>query len=386
MHARKAPPGCFGEEKLIRARQIVLTVLALLVVHPTFASRELTDELGRHVVVPDHPHRIICLAPSVSETVFALGSADAVVGVSDYTEFSPEARTKPSVGDLINPSKEKILDLRPDLVLATKEINRRETVDELSEAGVPVFVVNPQGLQGILSSIRSVGNALNRLARADALVQRLDERRKKVETRVQGLSRRPTVFVVIWYEPVVTAGSKAFITEVISAAGGDSVTADIPQAWPQISLEEVIRRSPQYILLTTGSHRGITIEELRARGGWNQLEAIRKNQILTLDDRLLHSSPVVFDALEELAKKLHPEVFRSAEDQHECNNHASGCDRKEEKGTDYREYGKWERQNDGRSGACASRLWLRNEGAHAAVFQREMEIRRIAKRPETRIP
>ena len=296
---------------MIRLRQFFLLSLLLLSTQAV-GARELTDELGRHVTVPEHPQRIICLAPSITETVYALGAGEAVVGISDYTEFPAEALAKTSVGDLITPSVEKILDLHPDLVLASVEVNRRETVEHLQELGISVFVVNPNGLDGIVSSIGNLGNAIDHVADAGALMKRLEEKRKSVRTKVQG-QPRPSVFVVIWYDPVITIGNKAFITEVISEAGGKSATADISQTWPQISLEEVLRRSPDIILLTSGPRHAITIAELNGRAGWNRLEAIRANRVISLDYRLLHSSFLVFDAMEELAKKLHPSSFRQAE-------------------------------------------------------------------------
>ncbi len=284
--------------------------VVLMLAAQSLSSRELIDELGRHVDVPQDPRRIICLAPSITETVFALGRGADVIGVTDYTEYPPEAHRKTSVGGLIDPSTEKIVSLHPDLVLATREINRRETVEGLERPGISVFVINPQGLKGILASILDIGKALNCSREAEALVRQIDEKRRRVAARIEGLPR-PKVFVLIWHDPVVTAGSKAFITEVISAAGGESATADIPQAWPRISLEEVLRRSPDFLLLVKGSHQGITLDELKQRAGWSRLKAVRENRVVYADERLEHSSPLVFDALEDLARKLHPEAFES---------------------------------------------------------------------------
>ncbi len=290
------------------AKRAILVGLTLLLGTPALAERNVTDELGRHVTVPDHAQRIICLAPSLTETVYALGLSDAIAGVTDYTTFPPEARTKPSVGGLVDPSMEKIMSLHPDLVLAMDEINRKETVDQLEHFGISVFVISPHGLQGILLSIQHIGEVLNRTSEARALVTRLEAKEDAVVARVKGLAR-PKVFVVIWYDPVITVGGKAFITEVISAAGGEAATAEIPQAWPQISMEEVLRRAPDFLILMNGSHGGITLEELKTREGWNRLEAVRQNHVIYMDERLEHPSPVEFDALEDLAKKLHPEAF-----------------------------------------------------------------------------
>lgn len=289
-------------------RLVTAVGLLLVACAPALAVRELVDELGRRVAVPDDPHRIICLAPSLTQTVYALGLGEAVAGVTDYTDYPPEARAKPSVGGLTDASMEKIVALHPDLVLAMRDINRRETVEELEHLGIRVFVVDPQGLQGILASIQHIGDALDRSSGAEELVKRLEQGRAAVAARVGGLPR-PKLLALIWYDPVVTAGKKSFLTDVISAAGGQPATADIPQAWPQISLEEVLRRSPDFVLLVRGAHGGITTEELKAHAGWDRLKAVRDNHVIYMDERLFHPSPVVFDALEQLAKELHPEAF-----------------------------------------------------------------------------
>jgi iron complex transport system substrate-binding protein len=227
------------------------------------------------------------------------------VGVTDFTEYPPEAKTKPSVGGLTDASLEKIISLHPDLVLAMLHLNKEETVDELEHVGIPVFVVDPQGLQGIIASIQHVGDALNCSSDARSLLKRLEEEHAAVVARVKGLAR-PKVLVVVWYDPVITAGSRSFITDVISDAGGQSATADIPQAWPQISLEEVLRRSPDFILVVQGAHGGVAKQDLNSHAGWDQLEAVRDNHIIYMDERLFHPGPEVFEALQQLAKELHP--------------------------------------------------------------------------------
>lgn len=282
--------------------------LYLLVCAPALASRELEDELGRPVTLPDNPHRVVCLAPSLTETVYALGLGAVVVGLTDFTDYPPEVKTKPSVGGLTDASLEKIISLHPDLVLAMAEVNPEETVDELEHVGIPVYVVSPAGLPGIMASIQHVGDALNQTSDAVKLLKRLQGQRAAVVARVQGVARLK-VFAVIWYDPVITAGRKSFITDVISAAGAESVTADMTQAWPQISLEEVLRRAPERLLMVRGAHGGITREDLKAHAGWGQLAAVRNNHVIYMDKRLFHPSPVVFDALEQLAKELHPEAF-----------------------------------------------------------------------------
>jgi iron complex transport system substrate-binding protein len=272
------------------------------------ADRELVDAMGRHVRVPSTPHRVVALAPSITETIYSIGAGDDVVGVTDFTDWPAEAQTRPSVGGIVNPSIEKLVSLRPDLVIATREVNHKETIDELDRLGIPVFVVDPQGLDGVLESVRQVGRALNRSREADRLVDRLRTRRDAVVTRVRGLAR-PRVLLVIWPDPVITIGRQAFITDVINSAGGQSVTEDLAQHYPQISLEEVLRRHPEWLLLPANGHQPISLADLEKRPGWDRVEAVRRHRVLYYDERLDHSSPRAFDALEDIAKQLHADAF-----------------------------------------------------------------------------
>ena len=168
-------------------RRSALLVLTLLMASacslvPAHASRTLQDETGRKVTVPDHPHRVICLVPSVTDAVFALGSGDDVVAVSDYTTYPPEALKKPSIGSLVKPSIETILSFHPDLVLGTNIPGSAETATQLEAVGIPVYLVDPHGLAGILRSVESLGEALNRTPQADALNASLSQARRSRES------------------------------------------------------------------------------------------------------------------------------------------------------------------------------------------------------------
>ena len=273
----------------------VISVFAVFSV-PCLASRTLTDELGRTVIVPDHPHRIVCLMPSVTDTVFALGAGDDVVGISDYTEYPAEALKKPSVGDLIHPSIEVILGLHPDLVIGMQPEGPMESTDQLERVGIPVFLVNPHGLEGIFHTVQTVGSALNRTPQADALIAQLRHRLEAVRARTKGLPA-PLVFMPIWYDPIITIGKHAFITEVIEAAGGRSITEDMTQDWPQISLEVVLA------FIRGGK---TTLEVIQSRPGWNNVPAVKAKRVYYVDGRINFASPVAIDALEDLSKQFHP--------------------------------------------------------------------------------
>jgi iron complex transport system substrate-binding protein len=286
-----------------RLSAVTLLAAALSIALPAQASRVLTDETGRTVTVPDHPHRIICLTPSVTDTVFALGAGEDVVAISDYTKYPKAALAKPSVGDLIHPSIERIVAFHPDLVIGNAPLGPNETAKQLERLGVAVYLVNPQGIAGILQAIRDVGDAVNRRSEAATLVASLDERVQAVRARTQSLSR-PTVLLPVWYDPITTIGKHAFITEIIAAAGGRSVTDDIAADWPQISMEAVMERAPQALLLVRGSK--ISLDVLANRPGWSTLPAVQKRRVFYVDDRIDFPSPVAIDALEDLAREFHP--------------------------------------------------------------------------------
>ncbi len=285
-------------------RPLLLLLAALCVASSTaLASRVVLDEAGRRVVLPDHPHRIVCLVPSVTDAVFALGAGADVVAISDYTKYPAAALAKPSVGDPTQPSLEVLLSFHPDIVLGIRTSSPIGALLEIERLGIPVYLVNPQGLQGLLRSISNLGIALDREQAAAALVSSLQRRIDAVRRRTRDLPR-PSVFMPIWYDPIMTIGKHAFITDIITAAGGHSITDDLAAEWPQLSLEALIARAPQALLLTRGSKT--TLDVLKDKPGWSALPAIQQRRVFYADDRIEFASPVAIDALEDLSRQFHP--------------------------------------------------------------------------------
>lgn len=280
-----------------------VAILLLCAGTSALAERLVTDQLGRMISVPDHPHRLVCLLPSVVDDVYALGAASDVIAVTDFSAYPVEARKKPSVGPPLSPSLEVIVALHPDLVLGGGDMNRAETLSHLEQLGIPVFMINTHDVEGIYQSLDSLGHALNREDAARDLIASLRRRETAVRERVLG---KPAVQVLmpIWYDPIVTIGSRAYITELIALAGGHSVTCDIPQEWPQVSLEAVLAFAPEALLLVRGSK--MSLDSIRNRPGWSQIPAVRNHRVYYVGDEIEYPSPVAFDALEELAKEFHP--------------------------------------------------------------------------------
>ena len=281
----------------------LLSLVLLLAAVAAQASRVVTDETGRTVTVPDHPHRIVCLVPSITDTVFALGSGDDVVAVSDYTKYPPAALKKPSIGSLVKPSIETILSFHPDLVLGTSIPGSTETANQLQTVGVPVYLVDPHGLAGILRSVGSVGEALNRVPEATALNASLSKRIETVRVHSAG-KPAPRVLVPVWYDPIITIGRNAFISEIVETAGARSVTDDLLPDWPEVSMETVVTRAPEALVLIRGGK--LSVEMLRKQPGWSSLPAIQAGKVYFVDSGIQEPSPVAIDALEELSREFHP--------------------------------------------------------------------------------
>jgi iron complex transport system substrate-binding protein len=285
-------------KKLWRCLLLVLALSSF-----TWASHLERDDAGRSVAVPDQVHRVVSLSPSLTNTVYALGAQSDLVGITNYTVYPHEAaHQKPSVGDVVGPSLEKIVALHPDMVLALPEFNGAETIQGLQRLGIPVFEFNTGNLANIYRTVELVGRIMGREREATALIANLHLRESKV--RAQSANQvKPTVLLVLSIDPLITAGRNAFITEMISAAGGKSVTDDLAQDWLHMNVEAILPRKPDYIMLM---HTGpVTLKDMQQRAGWSSLEAVRRGRVIIADDRIQIAAPVAFDGLEDLARQIH---------------------------------------------------------------------------------
>jgi ABC-type Fe3+-hydroxamate transport system substrate-binding protein len=283
----------------------VVLLVALLIVPAGLEARLVTDETGRRVNVPDHPRRVISLAPSITETLYALGLEDRLVGDTDYCDYPPEAKLKPHVGAVLNPSLEKIVALKPDLVLGIAEANRRETADQIERLGIPLYGLTARSLDDTLRSIEDLGRVLDQEAQARALVDSLRKRVDAVEQRVSG-QPHPKVLFVTWYRPLITAGPRTFVADVIRRAGGISIADDLAGEWPHVSLEEVLVRDPDVILFPRNESFSPGLQEFSQMSGWKELRAVKNHRMYFVSEAIVHPSPRLVDALEEVARVLHP--------------------------------------------------------------------------------
>lgn len=260
--------------------------------------------------VPANVRRIVSLAPNVTETLYALGAADLLVGDTDACDTPPEAKSKPHIGSPKSPSLEAIVALHPDLVLASTSINNAQSADALLHAGIPVYTGDPHTVLGILNSITQLGDLIGMKSQSDALVISLRTRLDGLQAR---LADRPLAHVLflVWFTPPMSIGSNTFLADALRWAGAESALTT-SQSWPQPSFEELLRIQPDYIILTADHEGGDSdLATLRASADWRGLAAVRNGRILSVGDDFDRPSPGLVGAIESLAHQLHPEVFGS---------------------------------------------------------------------------
>lgn len=246
------------------------------------------------------PHRVVSLAPSMTETLVALGLADRLVGISDYC---PDVKADPPparVGGLNNLNVEAVLALRPDLVMTVQNREDRSLL-ALKSHGVELLASDPETLDAVFASIESVGDRFGRGEEARTLVRSLKARLAVVADAAAKLPKRPKVFLEVDYPPPWTIGRGSFVRDAVVAAGAENLFDDLPSAYPTVDPEAILARDPDWIVLLHPLDA-----PLAQRAGFKSLRAVRDGRVVTDFDRdaLLHSSPRLIDGIEALAARL----------------------------------------------------------------------------------
>ena len=276
---------------------------------PKEAFRTVSDETGRSVRIPVPVRRVVSLAPSLTESLYALGMDELLVGDTDYCDYPPAAMKKHKVGGATNPSLEEIALLKPDVVLVTKGLNRLETVQELERLGIAAYATDPHTVDEIRSSVRRLAEILGNAAEGDALDRELRQQETGLHQRLQDVAPRRVLFVV-WSDPLISIGRHTFIADALVHAGAVSVV-ESSQDWPQMSLEEMVRLQPEYLVFASSHSDAVSrdVEALARRPGWEQLEAVKHRRFAVVSDAVNRPAPRLFSAIEDLARQLHPEAF-----------------------------------------------------------------------------
>lgn len=300
-------------------KTLLLTLLLMLLLtacasaSPSSGNLTFTDSLGREVKLESPAQRIVSLAPSNTEILFAVGAGSQVVGRDEFSDYPPEAASISSVGGSFGEySSEAILALKPDLVLAA-EINPPELVKQLEDLGLTVYYLkNPLTIEEMYGNLEIVAQLTGHEKEAGELVESLKKRVAAIDEKIMPLSSRVPVF----YEIDATDASKpytygpgTFGDLLISRAGGYNIGGSLTDAYPQISLEQLVVANPAVIVLGD-SMWGVTPESVKGRPGWETIAAVQNDLIFPFDDNLVsRPGPRLVDGLEQLAKLLRPELF-----------------------------------------------------------------------------
>lgn len=276
----------------------------------------LKDARGVEVTFPAPPQRIISMCPPLTETLFALGLGDRVVGVTRFCKVPPEAQQKEQIGGIIDPSEEKIVALRPDVVFTTVG-NPIEIMRSLEKTGVRVFSVDPKTYKQVCESIETVARICD-VPDAGAKVAG-DMRRvaEDVRSRAMLSSDIPGALLVVWLDPLFVAGPGTFTADMLALCGARNVAAETKNPWRQFSLEMAVAADPDVIILTTehaptSANSQAKLEELRSNKAWRSVKAVKAGRVVVIQgDLVLQTGPRLAQGLQELARSIHPHLYKT---------------------------------------------------------------------------
>jgi len=294
--------------------RLILCVFILgIIPFLTFSSsaKVVIDQLGRSVHMPEHPNRIVSLAPNITEIIFALKQEHRLVGVTRFSDYPPEASRLPKVGSYVHLDLERIVSLNPDFCIAIKDGNPKDVADRLEALNIPVYAVDPRDLDAVIYTVLELGRLLNADEEAAALADHLRFRKQHISSQVSQASHRPGIFFQIGISPIVSVGYNTFIHQLIEDAGGKNL-AQGPVPYPRFSREEVIALAPE-IMIVSLMNKEDDFDQIKAEWNqWQDIPAVKNHRIYMVDSNLFNRpTPRLIDALEILAALIHPEFFKN---------------------------------------------------------------------------
>lgn len=271
-------------------------------------QREFIDEAGRKVRVPANVTRIVSLAPNLTEIVYAVGAGNRLVGDTEYCDYPAEAKRVAKIGDTMHPSIERIIALRPEVVLVSTASQLEAFTGQLDEQRIAVYVTNPRSLEEVFHSIETLGDLFSTRDQTTVIVADLRKRAGLLEAAIKPV-KPLKVFYQVAGEPLYTIGREAYLTDLVRRAGGVSVTADVPGAFPRFSDEAALAARPEAIILPTGGSMGSANSTVAPP--LRNSPAVLNGRVYKInDDHLSRPGPRLLDGLEEMARALHPEAFK----------------------------------------------------------------------------
>ena len=275
------------------------------------------DGFGRNVTIPRVPQRVVSLSPSSTEVLFGIGAGSRVVGVTRYCDYPPEVLVRVGdgslkvVGGFTDPNIEVIVSLKPDLILASSDL-QKEIVSNLEAKGLIVFCSAPRTIDEIVENVRVVGRILGLPESAESLAQSMSMRIDTIVNKTRQVADRPRIYYEVWYDPLMSVGRGTYVNDLIALAGGINIFAGSTAPYPVVNSETVIVADPQIIIVSKGYMGAIeeTRSKIRDRPGWSSISAVRNNRIYAIDeDTVYRHGPRIVDGLETLALIIHPELF-----------------------------------------------------------------------------
>jgi iron complex transport system substrate-binding protein len=287
----------------------LMLIYCLITVHGVYAGTVI-DQVGRKVVVPDDPQRVISLAPSITEIIYELGEEKRLQGVTKYSDYPAQAKSLPKVGTYVHLDLERIVALKPDLCISTKDGNPKHVIEKISRLGIPVYAINPRSLEQTMDTITQIGSLLNAQEAAARLVSGMQQRITRVQSLVAQVNNRPRVFFQIDAEPLVSAGNNTFIHELIELAGGINTAAG-NDPYPRYSWEDILVLQPDIVIISSMAG-GLDSEDLLGIWKkWSQLKAVLNEQVFVVDAGMFdRTTPRLVAGLETIAEIIHPELFK----------------------------------------------------------------------------
>jgi iron complex transport system substrate-binding protein len=272
-------------------------------------ERLLIDEIGRKVEVPHSAKRIVSMAPSITEILFALGLNEEIVGVTDFCDYPEAALTKPRIGGFVNPSIEIIVSLKPDLIIATRDGNRKETIQRLNDLGFSVYVVNPKGFDGVMKTIQNIGEIVGRQDESRRTIRDMMTREENVVRLTRSLPQ-PKVFFQVGNAPIITVGRGTLADDLIHLAGGKSISENETLSYPLYSIETILSKAPEIIIMSSMESNKDYSNLIKKWQNWKSIPAVKMNAIYVVDSNLVdRPTPRIVEGLEAIVRIIHPEAL-----------------------------------------------------------------------------
>ncbi|GJL53350.1 MAG: ABC transporter substrate-binding protein [Nitrospirales bacterium] len=297
-----------ADDSLMKRRQQgILTGMPFMA---NLAPRTFIDDMGRKLFLAKHPTRIISLAPSITEILFAIGLNEEIVGVTEFCDYPPQAKDKTVVG-YAQPNIESIVALKPDLVLAPKSFMRADLLRKLEQLKIPTFILEPHTVEEIMAHIKLLGRMVGRSDAANEQTTSLRKQIAQLSDQLKGRAR-PSLLYILNSEPLITVGPGSFIHHLIELAGGRNAAEAATTPYPRLTMEEVLRQNPDILLFPVGRFEGIPQAEQDRWKRWETLTAVKKNYLFQVQSDLLNRpGPRIIEGLKQLVRFLHPEVLQN---------------------------------------------------------------------------